>query len=93
MLKKKEKSAKEYSSGLFCEMKVRMDIIQKFMKYIESHYVKADENVEANYLMGAALGSIDFMKEAMEELQKQEEQNHETIVKELEDDDGQGTFR
>ncbi len=49
------------------------------MKYIESHYVQADENGEANYLMGAALGSIDFIKNAMEELRKQEEQNHETI--------------
>ena len=66
-------------SGLFHEMQVRMDIIQKFMKYIESHYVQADENGEANYLMGAALGSIDFINNAMEELRKQEEQNHETI--------------
>ena len=29
--------------------------------------------------MGAALGSIDFIKNAIEELRKQEEQNHETI--------------
>lgn len=77
MPKQKKTITKE--SGLFHEMRVRMDIIQKFMKYIESHYVQADENGEANYLMGAALGSIDFIKNAMEELRKQEEQNHETI--------------
>lgn len=77
MPKKKKTITKE--SGLFHEMQVRMDIIQKFMKYIESHYVQADENGEANYLMGAALGSIDFINNAMEELRKQEEQNHETI--------------
>ena len=77
MPKKKKTITKE--SGLFHEMQVRMDIIQKFMKYIESHYIQADENGEANYLMGAALGSIDFIKNAIEELRKQEEQNHETI--------------
>lgn len=76
---KKKKTITKGPSGLFHEMQVRMDIIQKFMKYIESHYVQADENGEANYLMGAALGSIDFIKNAMEELRKQEEQNHETI--------------
>nr|WP_288697831.1 hypothetical protein [uncultured Allisonella sp.] len=79
MPKKKTTITKERPSGLFHEMQVRMDIIQKFMKYIESHYVQADETEEANYLMGAALGSIDFINNAMEELRKQEEQNHETI--------------
>lgn len=79
MPKKKKNINKERPSGLFHEIEVRMDIIQKFMKYIESHYVQADENGEANYLMGAALGSIDFMSNALEELRKQEEQNHETI--------------
>ena len=77
MPKKKNTITKE--SELFHEMQVRMDIIQKFMKYIESNYVQADENGEANYLMGAALGSIDFINHALEELKKQEEQNHETI--------------
>lgn len=79
MPKKKKIITKGSSSGLFHEMQVRMDIIQKFMKYIESHYVHADENGEANYLMGAALGSIDFINNAMKELRKQEKQNHETI--------------
>lgn len=79
MPKKKKNITKERPSGLFHEMQVRMDIIQKFMKYIESNYVQADENGEANYLMGAALGSIDFINNAMEELRKQEEQSHETI--------------
>ena len=77
MPKKKNTITKE--SELFHEMQVRMDIIQKFMKYIESNYVQADENGEANYLMGAALGSIDFINHALEEMKKQEEQNHETI--------------
>lgn len=75
----KKNITKERPSGQFHEMQVRMDIIQKFMKYIESHYVHADENGEANYLMGAALGSIDFMNNALKELRKQEEQKHETI--------------
>lgn len=79
MPKKKRNITKERPSGQFHEMQVRMDIIQKFMKYIESHYVQADENGEANYLMGATLGSIDFMNNALKELRKQEEQNHETI--------------
>lgn len=79
MPKKNKNINKERPSGLFHEIEVRMDIIQKFMKYIESHYVQADENGEANYLMGAALGSIDFMNNALKELRKQEEQNHETI--------------
>lgn len=73
MPKKKKNITKERPSGLFHEMQVRMDIIQKFMKHIESNYVQADENGEANYLMGAALGSIDFMHHALEELKKQEE--------------------
>ena len=54
MPKKKNTITKE--SGLFHEMQVRMDIIQKFMKYIESNYVQADENGEANYLMGRGTG-------------------------------------
>ena len=79
MPKKKKNITKERPSGLFHEMQVRMDIIQKFMKYIDSNYVQADENEEANYLMGAALGYIDFMNNALKDLRKQEEQNHETI--------------
>ena len=80
-MKKKNKTDdnRKPSEAWFKEIKVRMGIVEKFMKYIENHYVQADANGEANYLMGAALGSIDFIKNAMEELRKQEEQNHETI--------------
>lgn len=77
--KRKTDEISKPSEAWFKEIKVRMGIVEKFMKYIETHYVQADANGEANYLMGAAMGSIDFMSNALEELRKQEEQNHETI--------------